>query len=99
MRVLRINMPARAINPRIGLKPNGTWKMRSVGTTPASPKGAVRIVMVRADKDLTWKMITTSVQTNMIGNTLADAAFALADYCALAPTSILYPSGSLAIMG
>src|SRR6266478_1255601 len=40
-----------------------------------------------------------SVQTNMIGNTLASAAFALSDSSALAPTSILYPSGSLAIMG
>src|SRR5260370_25937421 len=39
-----------------------------------------------------------SVQTNMIGNTLASASFALSDSSALSPTSFLYPSGCLAIM-
>jgi hypothetical protein len=31
MSVLRIKIPANAIKPRIGLKPNGTWKIKSVG--------------------------------------------------------------------
>src|SRR5713101_7134537 len=38
-------------------------------------------------------MMTTSMQTIMIGKTLARAALALTDSSTLAPTSILYPSG------
>jgi hypothetical protein len=43
--------------------------------------------MARADSERTWKMMTTSMQTIMIGITAASAVFALAASSTLAPIS------------
>src|SRR5882762_7041703 len=73
--------------------------IRRMGTTPTRPKGDVRTVMARADSERTWKMMTTSMQTIMIGITAASAVFALAASSTLAPISTEYPAGSWSVIG
>src|SRR5260370_33625447 len=70
-----------------------------MGTTPTRPKGAVKTVMARADSERTWKMMTTSMQTIMIGITAASAVFALAASSTLAPIWTEYPAGSWSVIG
>src|ERR1043165_7187658 len=52
--------PGAAIIPTTALKPNGWLNRSSVGTTPISPKGAVRMTMDIAESRRTWSMTQVS---------------------------------------
>jgi len=76
MSVFRIRIPASAIKQGWH-RSQRLMEDQKDGTTPTKPKGAVRTVMARADSERTWKMMTTNMQTIMIGITAASAVFAL----------------------
>ena len=63
------------------------------------PDVSVSMVMARADSERTWKMMTTSMQTIMIGITAASAVFALTASSTLAPISTEHPAGSWSVIG